>query len=287
MRNRAGRGPARTPRRRCRRRRAPTPSADQRVHVRAAVREREPELAGRTASRPTARPAWRAANSSHERTRARAERLASRPSAPWRAPRAAALEHRARPRTGASCRAARVSSSSPRRIGSSAMPHFGQSPAWDRALPGASGRCIDRSDRRRGNHGHKSHAALRARTRSILDDLGMHRAGVFGAARRGLGRCCPADPLQRDSSVMAMRSVGFLAQVLLRVGPERVQAVLGAEVVLRSLVLERSGGFRRIDGHAADRIERHGSSSGGQPAYGETLMVPSMPASKWPGTRHA
>ncbi len=82
------------------------------------------------------------------------------------------------------------------------------------------------------------HAADRAGAGADLPDLGMHRAGVDRAFDDGFGRA--------------------RAQIFLRVGEEFGFAAVAAEIIRVALVIGAVLGGRRIDRHAADRIERAG-----------------------------
>ena len=78
------------------------------------------------------------------------------------------------------------------------------------------------------------HTALGTRTRSILNDFGMHRAGVLAG---------PAGRRRR-----------LRIQILLGIGLKLSQARWRAEIVLLTLVFERPGRFFPGDRHAANRI---------------------------------
>ncbi|MGY2811668.1 hypothetical protein ACVIHF_008398 [Bradyrhizobium sp. USDA 4506] len=84
--------------------------------------------------------------------------------------------------------------------------------------------------------GLQRHAADRAAAGADLAHLGMHRTGVDGA--RGRRRLLLAR-----------------LEILLRVGLETLAAAAAAEQVLLALVAEAVLGGRRIDLHAADRID--------------------------------
>ncbi len=95
--------------------------------------------------------------------------------------------------------------------------------------------------RRRCRHGLglERHAALRARAGSVCDDVRVHRTGIRGAGCRGQS--------------VARR---FPVQVRSRVRQEFPLAVLGAEIVDRLLVLDGARGAFRGDGHPAHGIRR-------------------------------
>ncbi len=79
------------------------------------------------------------------------------------------------------------------------------------------------------------HAADRAGAGSDLADLGMHRAGVDGAFDHRLRRA--------------------RAEIFFRIGHELGAAAGGAEIIGGAFVIGLVLGTRRIDAHAADRIE--------------------------------
>jgi hypothetical protein len=54
-----------------------------------------------------------------------------------------------------------------------------------------------------------------------------------------------------------MMCLAGAGEISLGVGLEFLGATLAAKVIESPLVIDRAGGARRLDGHAADRIERH------------------------------
>ncbi|KTR95982.1 hypothetical protein SB3_31360 [Methylobacterium radiotolerans] len=91
--------------------------------------------------------------------------------------------------------------------------------------------------------GLQRHAADRAAAGTDLTYLGVHRAGVDRAGRR-----------------RRLRLAGL--EVLLGICLEALAAAAAAEQILLALVAEAVLGSRRVDLHAADRIDREGRLGG-------------------------
>ena len=89
----------------------------------------------------------------------------------------------------------------------------------------------------RRRHRFQRHAAFGAVAGMVLDDFGMHRAGILGAFRHRFGR-------------------GLIAQVLFRIRFEFRLASGRAEIMPLTLMPGHMLRACAFDGHAADRVAR-------------------------------
>ncbi len=112
--------------------------------------------------------------------------------------------------------------------------------------------------RRSSAHRNERHAADGAVAGGVLQDLGVHGAGVLHAARRGRrGGLCRAMRVVDMSAMRLRRSFG----VALRIRLEGVQAVRGAEQIGLAFVGQPAGFLAGRDRHAAHGIPGFGRSA--------------------------
>ena len=110
------------------------------------------------------------------------------------------------------------------------------------------------------HHRLERHAADRARSRAVPDDLRMHWAGVLGARR--CGRRGAAAMTVMVMLMVPVPAARLRLEVLVRVGGKLGSTALGAEMISDAVMILRRLALGEVDSHPADRIGRGPLGSG-------------------------